>query len=233
MAPFKPRDGSIKFKEATQKMSLKEKIDYTWEYYKGWLIASMAAVLIIFYIINTTRLTTHLHLTVTSGFAHTSGQFQLEDLEDADEEVFAFNVMPQPYGFMVDVATLSTTLEERLLEDEQDATHAVIVQHLPLDFETMPVFTTLTGAGELDIIITYQHDFEAMIPMGQFRNMRDLAVDLPDHLLIHDQGILLRYLPIFDDYIHPHNPDVELILGVVASSNRIREVEHFLQDMLE
>jgi len=50
---------------------------------------------------------------------------------------------------------------------------------------------------------------------------------------MNDHGILLRYLPIFNDYIHPHNTDMDLILGVVASGNRTREVENFLNALFE
>jgi archaellum biogenesis ATPase FlaH len=230
LTKYQRKDGNIKFKEATQNMSNKEKIDYIWEYYKWWILASIAAVFLIVYAVNADRQTTHLHIAITSGFVHTSEQLQLDIVDEASSE-FA-PTSNNHYGFTVDTEELSATLEHLLLDTEQHDTHTVIIQHMLINFETIPVFTTLTGAGELDIIITYQHDFDAMASIGYFRNMRDLGVDLPDHLL-YDDGILLKYLPILNDYIHPNNTDMDLILGVVAGSDRTKEVEKFLRTLFE
>jgi len=159
LAKYKRRDGNIKFKEATKNMSIKEKIDYIWEYYKWWILASIAAVFLIFYAINADRQTTHLHIAITNGFAHTGNQFQLGDLDDVDEAFFESNNL---YGIMVNTDELSATLDDLLLDVEQHDNYTVIIQHMLINFETIPAFTTLIGAGEFDIIITYQHDFDAM-----------------------------------------------------------------------
>lgn len=236
MAKFKPRDGSIKFKDATQNMSTKEKVDYIWEYYKWLIFSSIAVVAIIFYTINTHNPNTHLHLVVASGFEYTSNQFQFDDLDDdhEDEEISEFDkLFGNPYGFMVDTEELSDTLAHLLLDDEQLGQYTIIVQNMPINIETVPVFTTLAGAGELDIVIAYQHDFDAMASVGHFRSIRDLDVDLPDHIFINDFGISLEYLPILNDYIHPNQTDTELVLGIVAASRRTEEVEDFLNVLFE
>jgi len=234
LAKFKPKDGNIKFKEATKNMNIKEKIDYTWEYYKWWILVSIAGIFIIFYTINTTSQTRHLQIAVTSGFAHTSNPFQLDDLSDTDEENIEFNPLSSvnAYGFRVDTEGLSDTLGSLLLDDEQQDHYGIIIQNIAINLETIPVFTTLAGAGELDIVITYQHDFHAMAAIDHFKNIHALDVEIPADILLNDHGILVRYLPIFNDYIYPTNNDVELILSIMAGSNRIEEVEDLLNVLL-
>lgn len=221
-------------------MNTKEKVDYIWEYYRWLILSSIAVVAVIFYTINTHNPNTHLHIAVASGFEYTSNQFQFDDLDDSDdsddghEEISELDkIFGNSYGFMVDTEELSDTLAHLLLDDEQHDKYTIIVQNMPINIETVPIFTTLAGAGELDIVIAYQHDFDAMASIGHFRSIRDLDVDLPDHIFIDDYGISLEYLPILNNYIHPNQSDTELVLGVIAASRRTEEVEDFLNVLFE
>lgn len=232
MAKYRRKDGNIKFKDATKNMSTKEKFDYFWGYYRWGVVVAIALVAIFFYSISINNPTTHLHIAITSGFAHTSNQFQFDDLEDGEalEEGADHwgEIVTNPYGFLVDIEALSDTLNQLLLGDKLHSEYSVIVQNMSINFETIPVFVTLAGAGELDIVITYQHDFDEMASLGHFRSIRDVDIDLPDHILINDYGISLKYLQIFNDYIHPSHADTELVLGIVAGTSRTQEVKNLL-----
>ena len=230
MAKYKPKDGAIKFKAATKNMTSKEKIKYTWEYYKWWIISSITVIALIYHTITTINPSTYLHITITSGFVHTIQQFP-SDLDDVNETP-EFEQPPDLYGFFVDTTELSLALEHLLLDETYDS-HTILVQNLFIDFETIQVFTTLAGAGELDLVIAYLHDFDTLAAFGHLKNMRNIDVDLPDHIFIDDHGILLNYIPIFHDYLYPQNKDISLVLGIMAESNRIENVKHFLNTLID
>jgi len=219
---------SLSFKEATANMTGKEKIEYIWEYYKWFILGGSALTFIIFSMLHAfaTQADPYLTITFVSGFEHTISSFAPLDLE-ADSE-FLEELLPEaPVGIWVDFE-IAPTLEDLLLNEGQQR-DGIAVQQLGINFETLPVFTTHTGAGVIDIIVTYIPDLHAMVEIGHFENLSDLGWDIPAAKMHNDYAIYLRYFPIFDDYIAA--PD-DLVLGISATTRYIENIEDFFKALL-
>ncbi|MCL2558889.1 MAG: hypothetical protein FWE07_00255 [Turicibacter sp.] len=220
--PYKPKDGKVNFKAAITGMNMKEKAKYFWEYYKWWVMIPVVVLAFVIHTLTTTNQREHLHIMVTSGFSYVANQMAIEE-ELAPPE----DTLTDHFRMFVDTEGLSAYLGDLLLTEAQQNRYAVVVQDMPLSFDTIPVFTTFTGASVVDIMIAYEHDFHAMAAIGHYLDLRELNVDFSDEMFVNDYGILLHTLPLFDDYIQPINPDIPLILGIAAGTDRIQEVEHF------
>jgi|GEM_PF-1899990 len=229
--PYKPKDGKISFKKATENMNTKEKLGYIWEYYKAVIIAVPVGIIMLISIINSFvgRQETYLNVALVSGFAYMTQQLPFEN----DELLMGADVPDHDFGFVLDSPGLTTTLSSLLLHDLAMENYEIHLQYLMLNADTISIFVTLAGAGELDVVISYQFDFDALNALGHFQNIRDLNVDIPNDKFINDYGISLNYITFFDDYIQPTNPDIPIILAIPAGSHRISAVEHLLYSLFE
>ena len=220
------------FKEATANMTGKEKVEYIWEYYKWIILGSVAVVFVVFSMVQAFLRQADPYLTITliSGFEHTSSllvPFDLDTEEDEDdlEEVF----IEPPVGIWVDFEIIPI-LESLLFDDEELNTYDIVVQQLMINFETLPVFTTHTGAGVIDIIVTYIPDFHAMAEIDHFKNIADLGWDIPEDKMHSEYAIYLRYFSVFDDYVAAPK---ELVVGISATTRYIENVENFFEILID
>ena len=210
------------FKEATSDMTLKGKIGYVWEYYKWHIIGGIAGFTLVFSMVHAfvTQRDTYLSVTFISGFEHTQRSFE----GNVDDDPFAAG----PPGILVDFEIIPV-LEDLLLKEYGD-NYEISVTQLGINIETIPVLSTHLGAGVMDLIVTYELDFDLMVEIEYFHNLIDLGWDIPEHMMHDSYGIYLRYLPIFDDYISAAD---DLIVGVVVSSSNLENIERFFGLSLE
>ena len=223
----------LSFKEATANMTGKEKIGYIWEYYKWFILGGVVIVSVIFSMTHAflTQMDPYLNIIFVSGFEHTVSAFEPLDLDEdelADLDAEDFFTEP-PIGIWVD-DEIVPILEGLLLSDEQLSNYEIIAQQLGINFETIPVFTTHTGAGVIDIIITYIQDLYAMTEIGHFQNISDLGWDIPVDRMHNEYAVYLRYFPIFDDYVAA--PD-DLVVGISATTRYLENVENFFEILLD
>ena len=231
MAKMRDKDRRS-FKEATSKMTNSEKVSHIWAYYKWPILGSMAGALLIFSFIHAflTRTETYLNITFVSGFEHTLNALGPLDSDVIDESIDTLEIFPEPpVGIWVDLDIIPV-LEALFLDDEQLNNYDIAVQHLGINFETIPVFTTHTGAGVMDIIVTYIPDAHAMAEIGHFKNLSELGWDLPSDKMHNEYTVYLRYFPIFDDYVAA--PD-DLVLGISINTRQLEHVEHFFETLLD
>ena len=217
------------FKEATANMTGKEKASYIWEYYKLHILGSIALVLLAGSMVHAslTGSEAHLHITFSSGFEHMLGSLELPD-SDAEEE----QVTPSPESppwIWVDLDIIPI-LEDLLLEDGAQGNQHIIVQTLVIDFQTLPVFTTHTGAGVIDIIVTHEADFNFLTEAGHLKDISDLGWNIPAHMMHNKYGVYLRYFPVFNDYVAAAD---DLILGIAWSTQMIENIENFFDILLD
>jgi len=227
---------SLSFKEATANMTVKEKIGYIWEYYKWIILGSSTIILVIFSMTHAflTRMDPYLNITFINGFEYTLHSFEQPDLDVEDEaiDLSEETFFPEPpAGIWVDFEMIPT-LEDLLLDDRQQSNYEITVQQLGINFETISVFATHTGAGVIDIIITYIPDLHAMVEVGHFQNISDLGWDIPAHKMHNEYAIYLRYFPIFDDYTMAAD-DHDLVLGISTTTQRIESIENFFDILLD
>jgi len=227
MAKYKPQDGVISFKKATKNMTIKEKLAYIFAYYKWLVIGVPLGLLILVYLVGNfiNQKETYLQITIVNGFASTISQVRVpyEDLESTDYF----------YGFEPDIPELIDSLTSLLLSDAAVEHYEVLAQHLFINVDSLPILSTLAGIGDLDVVISYYFDFDAMKSVGHFQNIRHLNVMIPETVFINDYGISLDHTAFFDDYIHPTNPNITLILAIPVGSQRIDAVEDFLHILFE
>ena len=210
------------FKEATAKMSGKEKISYIWEYYKLPILGSIAFVLIVGSMVHAflSQVQDHLHLTFLSGFEHTLNLLESPNPETEHE---------MPLGIWVDLE-VTTMLEDLLLDAQQRSNTRITAQTLIINFETIPVLTTHTGAGVIDMMVMHIPDFYAMSHAGYFKNFSDLDWDIPAYMRHSEYGIYLRYLTVFEGYVVPID---DLILGISPNTRHMENVENFFDTLLD
>ena len=216
------------FKEATANMTGKEKRNYIWEYYKLHIIGTIAAVLLVGSMTHSilTQVDSYLHITFMTGFEHLLSSFDLDSDVDPEQELF----FPEPPpGIWVDF-DIAPVLEDLLLDESQQRNYEIVIQTLAIDFETIPVFTTHTGAGLLDMIITHIPDLHSMTEIGHFKNITDLGWDLPEHVMHNEYAVYLRYFPVFDGYVIPID---ELVLGISSTTRHIENIEAFFETLLD
>jgi len=231
MAKYKPKDGVISFRKATQHMNIKEKLAYIFAYYKKLVIGIPLGILILFYLVNNfmSQKETYLNVAVINGFYHTITQLRQEheDFLATDE------ASEHQDGFDLNLSGLTVALDQLLFDEVKRENYEIFTQHLWLNIDSIPIFVTLTAVGDLDMIISYEFDFEAMNDVGHFQNIRDLNINVPNDAFVNDYGILLNDISFFDAYIRPTNPDINLILAVPAGSHRIYTVENFLNTLFD
>jgi len=229
MARVRDKD-MLSFKEATKSMSGREKFKYVWEYYKWHIIGSVAGFILIFSMVHAfvTQRDTYLSVTFVSGFEHTSRSFGGFDEPEPDEDEFDMFAEGPP-GIWVDFEIVSR-LEDLLLTETHGNRYEITVNHLGINFETLPVLSTHLGAGILDLLVTYAPDFEVMIDLEYFHNIQSLGWDLPDHVFHGEYGIYLRYFPIFDDYVRAID---DLVVGLIISTSNLENIERFFELALE
>lgn len=231
MAKYKPKDGVISFKKATENMDTKEKWVYIFDYYKKVVIGVPIGILILVYLIISlaNRKEVYLNLAVINGFYETIEQLRLEhdEIFTSDEE------LEYQDGIALDATGLTTTLNQLLFDESMTQNYEIITQYLRIDINTIPIFVTLTGVGDLDLVISYEFDFESMHSVGHFQNIRQLNINVPDDVFFNDYGISLVHLPFFDHYLSPTNLDVPLILAIPMGSQRISTVENLLNTLFE
>lgn len=229
MAKNRRDKDTVSFKEATINMSSKEKLSYIWEYYKWIILGSITATLMIVSIAHTMLTRTHQYLNImfTSGFEHTLNAFGQPDL---DEEAELVDLPEPPLSLWVDF-DIASILEDLLIDEKQlNNNYEILVQHLALNVETIPVFTTHAGAGVLDIIVTSIPDLQAMAEIGHFKNIFDLGLDIDAHKMHNEYAIYLRHFPIFNNYVMAED---DLVLGISATTANIENIKNFFNLLLE
>ena len=234
MAKMERDKDRLSFKEATAAMGGKEKIGYIWEYYKWIILGGIALFFVTFSMVHAflTQMDSHLNISFISGFEYTMSAFGSLDFEaeddpaDLDAEYF---LTEPPPSIWVDFEIIPI-LENLLLNDEELTGYDIIVQQLGINFETIPVFTTHTGAGVIDIIITYIPDLYAMAEIGHFRNISDLGWNIPVDKMHNEYAVYLRYFPIFNNYVAA---SADLVLGISATTRYIENVENFFEILLD
>lgn len=231
MARLRDKD-SPSFKEATVNMTKGQKVGYIWEYYRLQIIGGIAGFALVFSLVHAfvTNTEPFLMVTVITGFEHTVNSFGMNEMNEDEEQQdgVAFpNVAP---GIWVDFDLGDALEAEFVASSVSDAQrYEIQVQQLGINVETMPVLATHTGAGVLDLMITYAADFEMMTEVGHFAPLSILERELPEHILHSDYGIYLRYLPILENYIYGID---DLIIGISVSSRNIDRVEQFFDVFL-
>jgi len=217
------------FKDATAKMNGKEKIGYIWEYYKLHILGSIALVLVVGSIVHAllSQVEDHLYITFLSGFEHTLNSLEFPD-PDAESEQATDHPEP-PLGIWVNFEVIET-LEDLLLDDQQRSSYQITVQTLVMNFETIPVLTTHTGASVIDMIVTHIPDLHVMSEIGHFKNIADLGWDIPEYIMHNEYGIYLRYFTVFDGYVAPMD---DLVLGISATTRHLENVENFFEILLD
>ena len=221
----------LSFKEATANMKNIEKISYIWEYYKWMILGSISVFLVVFAMIHAflTQTDSYLNITFLSGFEYTVNLFEQPDLEAEDELVDLMEAPEPPIGIWVDFEMIPT-LEDLLLNDETLNNYEIAAQQLGINFETIPVFITHTGAGVLDIIVTYIPDLHIMAEIGHFLNIADLSWEIPAHKMHNEYAVYFRYFSIFNDYVKAPS---ELVLGISATTRHIENIENFFEVLLD
>lgn len=211
------------FKESTENMTNTEKMSYIWEYYKWIILGSIAGIFLVFSFVHTflTRTEPYLSITFISGFEHTLTSFD-PDMENESAST-------TPVGIWIDLDVIPI-LEEILLDDKQPNRYEIALQHLSINFETMPVFSTHTGAGVIDMLITYIPDAYAMSEIGHFKNISDLGWNIPAYKMHDDYTVYLRYFPIFDEYVAA---PYDLVVGITINTQNLEHVKAFFDALLD
>jgi len=231
MAKMRDKD-RLPFKVAVANMSKKEKLGYIWEYYRLIIISSICAVFAVVSITYTllTQRETYLDIVFVSGFEATLNSF--EPLENGDVEPddhFQNLHQSTAFGFLVE-PEITTTLSDALFDYRQLNNYELSVRVLPINFETIPVFTTHIAASMIDLMVTYPQDLQAMTEIGYFKKLADLGWEIPESKMHNDYAIYLRYFPIFDDYITAFDSPV---LGISATTANIEHVKNFFNTLLD
>ena len=232
MAKMRDKDNRT-FKEATANMTGKEKIGHIWEYYKWIILGSIATSFFVFSIIHAflVQVESYLTISIISGFEHTASLVTFDfDTEEDPAELSEEEFFPEPpVGIWVDFE-ITPILESLLLDEDQLNNYEITVHQLAINIETLPVFSTHTGAGVIDIIITYISDLHAMTEFGHLQSITDLEWDIPENKMHNEYAVYLRYFSVFDDYVAA--PD-DLVLVIPSSTRLIENVENFFNILLD
>ena len=205
------------FKQQTAHMTRKEKLSYIYHYYRWHIVAAIAipAMLISMVHASVTNAEPYLDITFASGVAET-----VLSMDD-----------PMAFGgarTIIVGTALPGVLSEAILPP--DAGRAEVqVRNFRIDFDTMIAFTTLLGAGAIDLLVTHSADMAVMADIGHFIPLSMLGVAIPDHMRYNDYAVYLRYFPIFDGHVAY---DGDLLLGVAVGTRHPERVERFFDLLL-
>jgi len=218
------------FKDATINMNTKEKLSYIWEYYKIHIIGTLSGLLLVFSIVHAfvTQTDDFFTLTIVTGFEHTFTAIMEPDANDQSGEHSPFQSGEMIPGIWFD-PELTNNLEDILLANKENHNYEVLVNLLPINFESLQVLTTHFAVGVIDTFVTYQLDFQLMAEFDYFFPLDELPFYIPQHVRHGEYGIYLKYLPFISESIIGMD---DLVIGVSLTSQNLENVQTFFETFL-
>jgi|GEM_PF-4363510 len=207
-------DGEKKLSELKH-LSFKEKLQYGWDYYR-WVL--VVIVIVAFAVAGISDIRRNMKRTTVLSIA--VPDIMQDDTQEDLQATFSEYIGGISEGEYIDITLLPLMLAQ------EDSFNAQITMKL----------TTIMAAGELDILVTNQVNYDSYSTQGAFYSMEELLETevfawYADRITPEGDALIIMESDIPKDWIVPEGES--LYLSVLANSRRMDMTKCFVESVLE
>ena len=207
-------DGEKKLSELKH-LSFKEKLQYGWDYYR-WVL--VVIVIVAFAVVGISDIRRNMKRTTVLSIA--VPDVMQDDTQEDLQATFSEYIGGISEGEYIDITLLPLMLAQ------EDSFNAQITMKL----------TTIMAAGELDILVTNQVNYDSYSTQGAFYSMEELLETevfawYADRITPEGDALIIMESDIPKDWIVPEGES--LYLSVLANSRRMDTTKRFVESVLE
>ena len=207
-------DGEKKLSELKH-LSFKEKLQYGWDYYR-WVL--VVIVIVAFAVVGISDIRRNMKRTTVLSIA--VPDVMQDDTQEDLQATFSEYIGGISEGEYIDITLLPLMLAQ------EDSLNAQITMKL----------TTIMAAGELDILVTNQVNYDSYSTQGAFYSMEELLETevfawYADRITPEGDALIIMESDIPKDWIVPEGES--LYLSVLANSRRMDMTKCFVESVLE
>ena len=207
-------DGEKKLSELKH-LSFKEKLQYGWDYYR-WVL--VVIVIVAFAVVGISDIRRNMKRTTVLSIA--VPDVMQDDTQEDLQATFSEYIGGISEGEYIDITLLPLMLAQ------EDSFNAQITMKL----------TTIMAAGELDILVTNQVNYDSYSTQGAFYSMEELLETevfawYADRITPEGDALIIMESDIPKDWIVPEGES--LYLSVLANSRRMDTTKRFVESALE